>query len=250
MTPIASAQPLAREVPVFTRMALEHALATGPCAICIAVHASERKSIHAFLYEGMMSPAVRQEFIGKGGFCRRHFWMAEQIEEDSWQAGGIGLAILCEDLLRLAGNIIEENAEAAPKKRRLVRRRAEAATITLGVPCIFCEENTTREAYLIEIFEELIGEPEFQRIFTDRPLCVTHSQIALATWKNVDNRLLLRKALHSHLQCLTTQMREFIDKHDHQRRNELRHAERNILQYAIDALVGLDHTARHAKEQL
>lgn len=250
MKPTPSAQPLAHEVPVFTRIALEQALAAGPCAICVAVHASERKSIHAFLYEGMMSPEVRQNFLGKGGFCRRHFWMAEQIEEDSWQAGGIGLAILCEDLLRLADKIIEHTTAASRKNQRLIGRRVVPASITLGAPCIFCEENATREAYLIEVLEELIGEPQFQCIFTDRPLCLTHSQTALAKWKSTDNRSSLSNALRSRLQRLTAEMRQFIDKHDHQHRNELHHAERNILQYAIDALVGLDHSAHQAREHL
>lgn len=197
-----------------------------------------------------MSPEVRQNFLRKGGFCRRHFWMAKQIEEDSWQAGGIGVAILCEDLLRLADNIIEETAGAPRKSRRLIGRRAEPVAITLGAPCIFCEENATREAYLIEVLEELIEEPQFQRIFTDRPLCVTHSQIALAKWKSADNRSSVTNALRAHLQRLTAEMRQFIDKHDHQRRNELHHAERNILQYTIDALVGLDHSAHEARGHL
>jgi Family of unknown function (DUF6062) len=250
MKSIASAQPPAREAPVFTRIALEQALRSGSCVICVAVHASERKSAHAFLYEGMMSPEVRQNFLRKGGFCRRHFWIARQIEEDSWQAGGVGLAILCEDLLRLANKIVEQADDVPRKNRLLIGRRAEPVAITLGAPCIFCEENATREAYLIEVLEELIGEPQFHRILTDQPLCVGHSQIALAKWKSADNRSSMSDALCSHVQRLTSQMRQFIEKHDHQRRSELHPAEQNILRYAIDVLVGLDHSAHPEKESL
>jgi len=248
MRPTASAQPRAHQVPEFTRIALEHALRSGLCLICAAVRASERKSIHAFLYEGMMSPGVRQDFLRKGGFCRRHFWMAKQIEEDSWQAGGIGLAILCEDLLRLASSIIEERGAQPRKNKPLIGRRTESAAITIGSPCIFCEEHATREAYLIEILEELIGEPRFQRILQDQPLCVVHGQIAAIKWKTVENRASMATALRTQLQRLAAEMRIFIDKHDHQRRSELRDEERDVLQYAIDALVGFDHSVVQERE--
>lgn len=249
MRPTASSQPAAHEVPVFTRIALEQALRSGLCLICVAVRASERKSIHAFLYEGMMSPDVRQNFLRKGGFCRRHFWMAKQIEEESWQAGGIGLAILCEDLLRLASDIVEENASSARNNKRLIGRRTDPVAVTLGSPCVFCEENAAREGYLTEILEELIGESQFQQVFHDQPLCVAHGRLSMSKWKSADNRRSMATALRTHLQRLATEMRTFIDKHDHQRRNELREEQRGVLQCAIDPLVGFDHSAYQERDR-
>jgi predicted RNA-binding protein Jag len=248
MRPTQTAQPVAHEVPVFTQIALEQALHSGRCLSCVAVHASERKSIHAFLYEGMMSLGVRQDFRRKGGFCRRHFWMANQIEEDCWQTGGIGLAILCEDLLRLANDIPDENAGPSRKNKRLIGRRSEPVAITIGSRCIFCEENATRESYLIEILEALIGEPQFHRILEDRPLCVAHGRMAATKWKSAENRASIANALRTYLQRLAAEMRIFIDKHDHQRRNELREEQSGVLQYAIDALVGFDHSAYQERE--
>jgi hypothetical protein len=249
MKSTASSQPLAHDVPVFTRIALEQALRSGTCVICAAVHASERKSIHAFLYEGMMSPGVRQNFLQKGGFCRRHFWMAKQIEEESWQAGGIGLAILCEDLLRLAREVTEENSAPPRKNKLLIGRRTEPVALTLGLPCVFCEENAAREAYLIEVLEELIGESQFQQVFHDQPLCVAHGRLAVSTWKSADNRRAMATALGMHLQRLAAEMRIFIDKHDHQRRDELRDEKSGVLQHAIDALVGFEHSANQEKDR-
>jgi len=229
------------DVPVFTRIALERALGSGQCLICTAVRASERKSIHAFLYEGMMSSGVRQDFLRKGGFCRRHFWMAKRIEEDAWQAGGIGLAILCEDLLRLASDSFAPNAIAPRSQKRTILRRTEPPPISIGSPCLFCEENTARESYLIEILEELLGEAQFQPVVGGELLCVAHAQIAATNWKSEQSRTSLSSAFRSQLELLASEIRTFIDKHDYRNRNDLRDEEREVLQRAIQVLVGSDH---------
>jgi len=241
MMPNRSTRARTQEVPVFTRIALERALVSGLCLICTAVRASERKSIHAFLYEGMMSPGVRQDFLRKGGFCRRHFWMAKRIEEDSWQAGGIGLAILCEGLLRLASDSFVPNANAPRSRKRTIMRRTEPPTISIGSPCVFCEENTARESYLIEILEKLLGEAQFQPVARGELPCVAHARIAATNWRSEHNRTSVSSAVRSQLQLLAGEIRTFIDKHDYQNRNELRDEQRDVLQRAIQVLVGSDH---------
>ncbi len=228
------------EVPVFTRLALERGLASGPCLICAAVRASERKSIHNFLYEGMMSPTVRQDFLRKGGFCRRHFWIANEIEEDSWQAGGIGLALLCEDLLRVAGESFNLTASASRQNKRAIMRRAQPVIFKPGWPCMFCEENTTRESYLLEILEDLLEDPQFQAVLEGRSLCVSHAQLAASKWKSQYNRASIAAALRTQLQLLAGEMRAFIDKHDYQHRSDLSSEEAHALWRAIQILVGSD----------
>jgi hypothetical protein len=84
----------------FTHDLLERAMRGGGCIICGALRMSERKSIHSFLYEGMMSPLVRRRFLDGEGFCARHFAIAREIEDECWPEGGIGVAILCQDLVR------------------------------------------------------------------------------------------------------------------------------------------------------
>jgi len=228
------------EVPVFTRVALERALSVGGCIICTAVRASERKSIHSFLYEGMMSPGVRQDFLRKGGFCSRHFWLAKEIEEDSWQAGGIGLAILCEDLLRLASATFEKHIDPSRQKKRTIALPTAPTKATIGAPCIFCEENATRESYLIEVLEELLEEPPFRRPFGDDRLCVTHGQIAVTNWKIEGNRRWIASAVHRRTVVLAEEVRKFIDKHDYQRKGELAVKDDDAVQRAMRMLVGSD----------
>jgi hypothetical protein len=233
---------------VFTRVALERGLGAGGCIICAAVRASERKSIHSFLYEGMMlSPGVRQDFLRKGGFCRRHFWVAKEIEADSWQAGGIGLAILCEDLLRLASSTFGGQTEPSRRQKRIAALRADPSTATIGARCIFCEENVARESYLIEVLEELLGEPPFWRALENGCLCVVHGQIASAKWKNEKNRMWIASAVRKHAVVLAEEIRKFIDKHDYRRRGELAGEEADVVQRAIRVLVGFEYRFSQTK---
>lgn len=187
-----------------------------------------------------MSPGVRQDFLRKGGFCRRHFWLAKEIEEDSWQAGGIGLAILCEDLLRLTTSIFEPQTNPSRQKKRTITLRAKPTPAAIGAPCIFCEENATTESYLIEVLEDLLGEPPFRRALEDGCLCVAHGQIATTEWKNEENRMWIASAVRKHTVVLAEGIRKFIDKHDYQRRGELAGAEVDVVQRAIRMLVGSD----------
>ena len=89
-----------------TESSLEESLRPGECLVCSNLAHSERHSIHSFLWEGMMSSHARSAFLEGGGFCARHFWIAKRVEDECWPAGGIGLAILCENLIeRAIGNL-------------------------------------------------------------------------------------------------------------------------------------------------
>lgn len=138
-----------------TRDTLKKALGLGGCAICHAVHAAERKGIHSFLYEGMMFPFVRQKFLQGGGFCQRHFWMAKEIEDDTWPTGGFGLAILCESLTRFADTGLSEVADVEPNSRLTLLRRRQANAFIPGHDCMFCQDNREKEEFLAEVLEEL-----------------------------------------------------------------------------------------------
>ena len=47
----------------FARMGLKDALARGGCPLCQALKTSVRRYLFSFLYEGMMSGIVREEFL-------------------------------------------------------------------------------------------------------------------------------------------------------------------------------------------
>jgi len=222
----------------FTRSTLRKAFALGGCAICTAVHASERKGIHSFLYEGMMSSSVRQKFLDSGGFCPRHFWIAKEIEEETWLRGSIALAILCEDLTRQANAGLVNVAAIEPDSRTTLLRRREVTPFVAGHSCMFCQDNADKETFLAEVLEELVEEQEFARPLARSGLCIRHGQLALQLWKDRAKREELFAQLKAQVTELRSDLREFIRKYDYQYRDEPRGREQDSVPRAIRLFVG------------
>lgn len=224
----------------FTRSTLSRAFALGGCAICAVVHASERKGIHSFLYESMMSPSVRQKFLDGGGFCSRHFWMAKEIEEETWRRGSIAVAILCEDLTRLANAGLANVAEVEPNSRTTLFRHREVRPFVPGHSCMFCQDNADKETFLAEVLEELVEEPEFAGPLERNGLCIRHGQLSLQVWKDQAKRKQLFAQLEAKVGELSADLREFIRKYDYQYREEPRGREQNPVLRALCLFAGPD----------
>jgi hypothetical protein len=233
----------------FTRDTLSKAFALGGCAICNAVRGAERKGIHSFLYEGMMFPVVRQKFLDGGGFCFRHFWMAKEIEDESWATGGFGMAILCEDLLRLADEGIADVAATERNSRSALLKRREVRPFVPGHDCMFCQDNRDKERFLAEVLEELIDEHEFANALAHHGLCIRHGQLALAIWKDQGKREKLFGQLKARTSELAADLREFIRKHDYQYRDEPAGREHDSVLRAIRSFVGPNPCRARAKKE-
>lgn len=224
----------------FTRATLRKAFAVGGCAICTCVHASERKEIHSFLYEGMMFPSVRQKFLESGGFCQRHFRMAKDIEEETWPRGGVAMAILCGELMHLADAGLANVAAVEPNSRSTLLRHREAKPFVPGHSCMFCQDNADKETFLAEVLEELVGEPEFAKPLARNGLCARHGQLCLQLWEDQAKREVLFAQLSAQVAELSTDLREFIRKYDYQYRDEPRGREQDSVPRAIRLFVGPD----------
>lgn len=222
----------------FTRDIFVRAFALGGCPICHAVHAAERKGIHSFLHEGMMFPSVRQNFLDGGGFCLRHFWMAKAIEDDTWQTGGFGIAILCEELARLASFGLDNTDGTEPNSRSGLLRRREKPPFVPGHDCMFCRDNREKELFLAEVLEELLDEEEFHQPLAMHGLCIRHGELALRVWKDSSKRNELLSQLRTQLRDLASDLREFIRKKDYQHRNESPGREHDSVLRAMQFFVG------------
>jgi len=222
----------------FTRDTLSKAFALGGCAICNAVLAAERKSIHSFLYEGMMFPSVREKFLAGGGFCLRHFWMAKEIEDEGWQTGGFGLAILCDDLARSARSGLAAVKALDPTSRPSLFRRSEAKRFVPGQNCMFCQDNREKAQFLGEALEELSDEEEFRVPLAANGLCIPHGQVTLQMWKDPAKRDRLFTQMETRIAELGNDLREFIRKHDYQYRDEPRGREQDSVLRSMRLFVG------------
>jgi len=226
----------------FTESSLRQSFRVGQCLVCSNLILSERHSIHSFLYEGMMSPDVRQDFLKGGGFCLRHFWEAKRIEERCWPAGGIGIALLCENLIRQYS--VETTEYLDDKQRRslsiLRRSRKRRDFRAPGFGCVFCQDNEEREQHLLQTIQELMEQPAWSKMLEEAPLCLRHAVLALNVWQDALSQERIREHFQAHLSQLTEDIEEFIRKSDWQYRNEPKGREQDAVFRAIEYLVGLD----------
>jgi Family of unknown function (DUF6062) len=224
----------------FTEMSLADSLRAGECLVCSNLLHSERRAIHSFLWEGMMSSHVREEFLKGGGFCSRHFWLAKRIEEECWPAGGIGVAILCENLIaRAVAELPREANSCRPEPLNPFRRKREIHVAPAGSGCMVCRDLIEREESLLATLEHLSSKPIWSEKLEQSPLCVHHVLRALDIWKGFDEKRQSCGALETRLRELQADLNEFIRKHDWDRREEPLGRERDAVERAIQALSGL-----------
>jgi Family of unknown function (DUF6062) len=219
------------------------------CHLCHVVHAAERKGIHSFLYEGMMFPSVRQKFLDGGGFCLRHFWMAKEIEDETCATGGIGMAILCEDLVRLADAGLADASTAEPNSRPTLLRRSEARTFVPGHDCIFCQDNQEKEKFLAEVMEELVEEQDLRKPLVRNGVCIRYGQLVLQISKDQGKRVEFFEQLKSRVSELSADLREFIRKRDYRYRHEPAGSEHDSVLRAISSFVGPNPCQLRAKKE-
>ncbi len=240
-----SPKPTVRKRPpsVFAKGDFLEGLSRGECPICHATKKATRKYIHSFLYEGMMSPIARQDFLEGGGFCHEHFWQAEAIEQECW-ADGFGVAILCENLLETFLKDLEKVAQSRigfkanlAKIRRTVREQDSRQF--QGDGCIACKSSRGSEQHYLAALEEWLDDSDFnERFHQSTGLCLFHLRAARQRWASeqaLETVSRVAKKLTGHL---LKELREFQRKHDYRFKHEPRGAEWTSPERSIAFLVG------------
>jgi hypothetical protein len=186
----------------------------------------------------MMAPQPRAHFLQGGGFCLRHFWIAKRIEEECWPAGGIGVAILCENLLQQ----LSSQPLSPVKRRRGGRLRGwnqeDRDSRLPGFACAFCRDNEERERALLQEVGELISEHKWSEMLADAPPCFEHAWLDFQLWERTDAHSWIEGYVEKQRERLNAAVREFIRKRDWQYRNEPRGPEKDAVLRAIEFLVG------------
>ena len=229
----------------FSTIGLKEALARGGCVLCQALRTSLRRYLFSFLYEGMMSGIVREEFLEGGGFCQQHFWQAKGIEEECW-AEGFGVAILCEDLLQRSLKDLEllsKNPDRLTRNFLKIRRSsaisAKRIHLVAGTDCIACAVLKSSEEHYLAVLEELLEEPDFGDRYNHSPgLCLRHLQTAAERWQSPAALELVKVRAQHVLHKLLAELREFQRKHDYQHKHESRGSEWSSPERTIEFLVG------------
>jgi Family of unknown function (DUF6062) len=227
---------------VFAKCDLLEGLSQGRCPVCHATEKATRKYIHSFLYEGMMSPIARQDFLDGGGFCHAHFWQTKTIEQECWD-DGFGVAILCENLLEASLKDLENLTPGqAGLRASLVRiRRVKSGRETSRNPghgCIACKASRGSELHLLSALEGWLGDSDFADRFNQSPgLCLRHIRAAGEQWTSQASLEAVRLSGKKWISHLLKEIREFQRKHDFQYKHEPRGTEWTSPERAIEFLV-------------
>jgi hypothetical protein len=225
----------------FTEMSLADSIRLGECLVCSNLIHSERRNIYSFLWEGMMSAQVRRDFLQGGGFCARHFGIAKHIEDDCWPAGGIGIAILCENLVtRAIAELPPEADLIRAEPMNPFHRKRDIHVPPAGSGCMFCRDWMKREESLIDTLEYLKNKPTWSEKLERSPLCVHHALLALCIWREPEDKLQVRSAIEARLRELQGDLNEFIRKHDWHHRDEALGQEKDAVERAMQLLTGLE----------
>jgi hypothetical protein len=221
----------------FTRSSLRRAFRYGTCLVCAETDLEERRAIRSFLYEGMMSGMARSDFLKSGGFCSRHFWIAKGIEDECWPAGGIGMAILCENLLtQFLRKVRTHDFSSVLRPLRQLHWWSPRGNAEPKEACTFCRRSESREQSTIEVLESLCEEEEFKEKLREGPLCVVHAADALRSWRDATKRAWLAQLLCEQSERLMDDLHEFIRKHDWLHRDEPMGREVDAVARSISAL--------------
>ncbi|MFB3916341.1 MAG: DUF6062 family protein [Terriglobales bacterium] len=220
--------------------ALEEAFEAGGCVLCHVLHQFEKRSLFSFLYDGMMTPEARQDFVQAGGFCARHFRLAVQISR-SEHLGLLGLAMLCRQLVPQAESVAAEAGAQRPRRRRLGRPKDPDRIPAHG--CVFCRDLRINEEQLIRTLETLVDDEEFSARLSRNALCSEHVQLMLAHWENASKRQWIAAVLRRHASELVHDLKEFQRKHDYRFSHEPYGREINIVERCMEFLLGLESKA-------
>lgn len=220
---------------VFIHNALDRAARQDGCMVCVALRREEERLVESFLYEGVMAPAVRQEFVERGGFCPRHFRLALRRTREA-HLGQSALAILCSQLVPHAGASIERAEQA--RRSSLRSRLARGSEPSGHTDCIFCEDGQHIEADLVAGLETLLGDESLMEKLEQDSLCYRHCRSAVVHWKQAAHRQWLRERVRKQTEGLTQELKELLKKYTHEHGHERMGKEADVVDRSMAFLVG------------
>ena len=217
-----------------TAVQLEEAMGKPGCPICRLAEDSARKSAEGFLYENALNPGVRQPIIAARGFCPEHTRLLVAVEMSS-SGPVLGVNYIYEQLAR----VVAAELKSKPAPRRWLRSSSQPLPCPL---CTLVEQSATN--LLQALFEELENSSEkAQGVYAQSDsLCYAHLRQGLAENSRAyptAARFLTNETLHR-LEANSTNMQEYIRKHDwHYRDEPLSPAELNAWKKTLTFFTGL-----------
>ena len=183
-------------LPTATYDALREACLMDGCPICRLEHDADVRYLDRLLYEQVNDYKVRLQLRASLGFCSEHALMAM----DEVQGKALGLAIIYDDLLRVA-------------LEQLDTRQTVLKTLKT---CPACENRHEMTGRVLAELSKTILLPAMQAALTaSQGLCFSHLQQALEHVRDPEKRKTLISLQREIMEKLRVELAEYIRKNDY-----------------------------------
>jgi hypothetical protein len=177
------------------------------CPFCRVTHDVEYRYLDQFFYSQVNDYNSRVRFRASTGFCPQH----AEMSMNELAGKSLGLAILYEDLLRIAQENLEKGQNLAQAKGK----------------CPACQLHDETDGYLLMDLERYLLQPELETALKGSAgLCFSHFSQAYDRLRGDKRRQLVTIQLQA-VQALRGELAEFIRKNDYRFQAEGFGAERD-----------------------
>ncbi len=214
------------------------------CPVCACVREEGLRYLGALMYEQVNDPETRARLQASWGFCNWHGSLLPDIPHS-----GLGVAIICEDLLG-----------AALRRLRRLLTRLERGTLNGGglfrflgrVPrlamldawrrraaCVVCQSSRASEEVYLRTILEFTGDPQFDRGFDrSRGICLPHLLRLTELGRGHPRLEPVLKKMETKWGRLRDSLKQFIDKHDYRATEKFSEEEALSWRQALEMLAG------------
>ena len=201
------------------------------CPICRLRQRTERRYLLGILRENVNDSATRARISRSWGFCPKHGWQLQHLEEDIWH-DGLGNAIIYQDLTRQVISWLDSysSVQEQTQSERLPKKIAGRVRKFLGKSagggdgvCPACAMGAQSERTYLEWMVRWLPQPEFRELYESSDgLCLDHLRYALdiAEKKNPESAGILVNVALKKLHTLDERLEEYIGKHGWHRHTE------------------------------
>lgn len=150
---------------------LRRALQGDGCPLCTLAREDEDRHLHSVLREGLSSASFLNVLTEAGGFCARHAWALQRVEQREWR-DGLTNACYERPLLADALSYLDDLSPSGRAARRH-RRTSKAA------PCPACVSLQRMREIRASGLGQALQDPALGELFAARRqgLCMPHFRL-------------------------------------------------------------------------
>ena len=189
------------------------------CPLCRMQQAADLRYLERLFYERVNDYSLRQQLRASLGFCKEHARQAQ----DEIQGKALGLAIIYDDLLRVALEQLDQKSVLASP----------------GKPCPACQNREEINAHVLsELSAHILNERTQTAIAASQGLCFHHFRQALQHMRDSGKRKVLIQLQREIMLALRSDLAEYVRKNDYRFIEEASGAEKDAWLRAVRLVSG------------